>query len=116
MEVGDEGKWLDLEEIKPMFVPTGQDHMMFVHMTQLIHVDSTSTCNAISKCSCIHPSSEGCGRQPARELGVEECEGEPRKWEAQAVHCKNKQQHLSLPIFSYSFFLCLLLTPVRPRL
>jgi len=46
---------------------------------------------------------------------VEECEGGPRKW-AQTVLRKNGQRHLSLPVFSHSFFLCLLLTPVRPRL
>jgi len=61
------------------------------------------------------PSSEGCGRQPARELGVEKCEGGPRKW-AQMVRHKNGQRHLLLPVFSHSFFLGPLLTPVRPRL
>jgi hypothetical protein len=38
MEVGDEGRWLDLEEIEPVFVPTGHDHMTCLHMTRLIRV------------------------------------------------------------------------------
>ena len=32
MEVGDEG-WLDLEEVEPVFVPTGHDHMTYLHVT-----------------------------------------------------------------------------------
>jgi hypothetical protein len=40
-----------------------------------------------------------------RELGVEKREGGPMKWEAQAVHRENGQQHLSLPVFFGSFFL-----------
>ena len=51
-----------------------------------------------------------------RELGVEKHEGGPMKWEAQAVHRENGQQHLTLPIFSHSFFLHLPLMPVTPRL
>jgi hypothetical protein len=38
------------------------------------------------------------------------------KWEAQAVHRENGQHHLSLPVFSCSFFLHPPLTPVTPRL
>jgi len=51
-----------------------------------------------------------------RELGVEKLEGGPMKWEAQAVRRENGQRHLSLPVFSRSFFLHPPLTPVTPRL
>jgi len=61
MEVGDEGRWLDLEEIEPVFVPTRHDHMTCLHMTRLIRVVAsvfTSTCSAISRSdpSRIRPS------------------------------------------------------------
>ena len=79
MEVGDEGKWLDLKEIEPMFVPTGQDHMTFVHMTRLIRIDSTSTCNAISKRSRIHPSplQRDVGVNQQGSLGWRNARGDP---------------------------------------
>jgi len=54
--------------------------------------------------------------QPTRELGVKKREGGPRKWEAQAVRRENGQRHLSLPVFSHSFFFRPPLTPVTPRL
>ena len=54
--------------------------------------------------------------QATRELGVEKCEGGPRKWEAQAVRRETRQQQMTLPIFSRSFSLHLPLTPIAPRL
>ena len=74
--------------------------------------------NTISKCQWHPPLplSEGCGRQPTGVLGVEKCEGGPRKWEAQAVHHENGQRQKLLPVFFRSFFLHPPLTPVTPKL
>jgi len=126
MEVGDEGRWLDLEEVEPVFVPTGHDHMTCLHMTRLIRVIASAASPQLAAPSAGRiqphpplPSSEGCGQLIVNQRGswgVEKREGGPRKWEAQAVRHENRQRHLSLPVFSHSFFLRPPLMPVTPRL
>ena len=56
MEVGDEGRWLDLEEIKPVFVPTRHDHMTCLHMTRLIRVVASPQLAAPSAGRIRYPS------------------------------------------------------------
>jgi len=123
MEVGDKGRWLDLEEIEPVFVPTGHDHMTCLHMTDLsmslLHLNLQRHQQVGSQPHLPLPSSEGCGRLIVNQQGswrVEKREGGPRKWEAQPVCRKNRQRQMSLPVFSHSFFLRPPLTPVMPRL
>jgi len=76
MEVGDEGRWLDLEEIKPVFVPTRHDHMTCLHMTRLIRVVASPQLAAPSAGRIPAASAPPLFRgmwaahsQPARELG-----------------------------------------------